>query len=421
LHALDARIEDVPTTITTPGLVLVEHEFRVPLDHARPDGETITVFAREVADPGGRDRPFLVFFQGGPGGEAPRPTRHPTSPGWLDRALAEHRVLMLDQRGTGRSTPVDRVPGGTPAEQAAYLSHFRADSIVRDAEWIRRDLGVERWSVLGQSFGGFCTLTYLSIAPEGLAAAYVTGGVPPVGRHPDEVYAATWDRMRERSLHYYTRYPADRDRVRALHEHLETTDVRLPNGDRLTGRRLRTLGNALGMSDGPERLHYLLELPPQSRAFRHDVQSGMGFARNPLYAVIHEACYADGHATRWSAQRTMPPDFAEDVTLLGGEHLFPWLFDDHGELRDLKAAAEVLAAHEWPRLYAADTLRANEVPVAAAVYVDDPYVDSGFSMETVGLVRGMRAWLTNEYLHNALRADGARVLGRLMDLAAGRR
>jgi hypothetical protein len=175
------------------------------------------------------------------------------------------------------------------------------------------------------------------------------------------------------------------------------------------------------MSDGPERLHYLLELPPQSRAFRHDVQDAPGFGRNPLYAVVHEACYADGHATRWAAQRTMPPDFAEDVTLFGGEHLFPWMFDDYGALHHLTAAAGVLAEHDWPRLYDADRLRANEVPVAAAVYVDDPYVDSGFSMETVGLVRGMRAWLTNEYLHNALRADGARVLGRLMDLAAGRR
>ena len=87
-------------TIHTPGLVLTEHEFQVPLDHAIPGGEQITVFAREVADPQGRDRPYLVFFQGGPGHEAPRPTRGPTSPSWLDRALSEFRVLMLDQRGT---------------------------------------------------------------------------------------------------------------------------------------------------------------------------------------------------------------------------------------------------------------------------------------------------------------------------------
>src|ERR1041384_5825430 len=127
----------MPTVVTPPGLVLTEHELDVPLDHDQPEGERITVFAREVADPDGRDRPFLVFLQGGPGFAPPRPTRQPSSPGWLDRALQDFRVLMLDQRGTGRSSPIGALPGLTPAEQADYLKHFRADSIVRDAEAIR--------------------------------------------------------------------------------------------------------------------------------------------------------------------------------------------------------------------------------------------------------------------------------------------
>lgn len=406
-------------TVRTRGLVLTERTFRVPLDHARPDGDTIDVFAREVADPDGRDRPFLVFLQGGPGHEAPRPTRHPSSPGWLERALAEFRVLMLDQRGTGRSTPVD-VPPGTPAEQAEYLAHFRADSIVADAEWIRRELGVDRWSVLGQSFGGFCVATYLSKAPEGLREAFFTGGVPPVGTPPDEIYAATYERILERNARYYDRYPADRDKVRALAKLLAEEDLRLPSGDRLTFRRFRQAGNLLGMSDGAERLHYLLELPPTSRAFRHDVEHVMPFARQPLYAVIHEACYADGHATRWSAERVRPPAYDDDPTLLTGEHVFPWMFEDFGELVPLRAAAELLAEREWPRLYEEDLLRSNDVPAAAAIYYDDPYVESRLSLETVALTRRLRPWVTDEYDHNALRADGDRVLGRLIDLARGR-
>src|SRR3982751_3836532 len=94
---------DSATAVRVPGLVLTEHELTVPLDHAAPDAEQITVFAREVADPEGRDRPTLLFLQGGPGQEGSRPTRGPTSPPWLDRALQDFRVLMLDQRGTGRS------------------------------------------------------------------------------------------------------------------------------------------------------------------------------------------------------------------------------------------------------------------------------------------------------------------------------
>ena len=409
----------MPATFATRGLVLTEHEFEVPLDHAAAGGERITVFAREVADPDGRDRPLLVFLQGGPGSEAPRPTRHPSSPGWLGRALTEFRVLMLDQRGTGRSSPIGALPGLTPAEQADRLAHFRADAIVRDAEHIRRELGVERWSVLGQSFGGLCAMTYLSIAPEGLREAFVTGGLAAIGPRIDDVYRATYARTLERCRRYYERYPGDRERVRALHEHLEAHDVRLPSGDRLTGRRLRLLGNLLGMSAGAEELHYLLELPVDAPAFGHDVDAAQGFARNPLYAVLQEACWADGGATHWSAQRLLPAAY-EAPELLVGEHVYPWMFHDYGALAPLREAADLLAARDWPRLYDPERLAANEVPVAAAIYAEDMYVERAFSEETAARIRGLRPWLTNEYEHNGLRADGARVLGHLIDLARGR-
>jgi pimeloyl-ACP methyl ester carboxylesterase len=408
------------STYATRGLVLTEHEFAVPLDHARPDDDTITVFAREVADPDGRDRPLLVYLQGGPGSEAPRPTRHPSSPGWLDRALTDFRVLMLDQRGTGRSSPIGTLPGLTAAAQAEYLTHFRADAIVRDAERIREELGVERWSVLGQSFGGLCVMTYLSIAPEGLREAFVTGGLAPIGPRIDDVYRATYARTLERCRRYYERYPEDRERVRALHERLEGEDVRLPSGDRLTARRLRQLGNLLGMSTGAEDLHYILELPVDSPAFRHDVEAALGFARNPLYAAVHEACWADGGSTRWAAERLLPADYADDQELFVGEHVYPWMFEEYGALTPLREAADILAEREWPRLYDRDRLAANEVPVAAAIYAEDMYVERVFSEETASHIRGLRPWLTNEYEHNALRADGGRVLGRLIDLARGR-
>jgi pimeloyl-ACP methyl ester carboxylesterase len=407
-------------TYRTHGLVLTEHEFSVPLDHEAPDGERITVFAREVADPDGLDKPLLVFLQGGPGFEAPRPTRHPSNPGWLDRALEDFRVLMLDQRGTGRSTPVGNLAGLAAEQQADYLSHFRADAIVRDAEHIRRELGVERWSVLGQSFGGLCVTTYLSFAPEGLREAFVTGGLPPIARHIDEAYELTYALQRERNRRYYERYPTDRQRVLALLDRLDAEDVRLPDGDRLTARRFRQAGGEAGMSDGLEVLHYLLELPVDSPAFGHDMAAAIGFSRNPIYAVLHEACWADGGATRWSAQRMLPAAFREQPELLTGEHVYPWMFEDIGALAPLQPAAELLAQREWPRLYDEDALAANEVPTAAVIYADDPYVPRAFSEETAGRIRGLRPWVTNEYEHNGLRADGERILGRLIDMARGR-
>ncbi len=406
-------------TYRTPGLVLTEHELRVPLDHQQPDGREITVFAREVAAHDGSDRPFLVYLQGGPGFEAPRPLGR-DSPAWLDRALRDFRVLMLDQRGTGRSTPVGALADLDAQEQAEYLTHFRADSIVADAEAFREHLGITRWSLLGQSFGGFTALAYLSDAPNRLTEALFTGGLPPIGRHIDDVYDATYRRVLERNARYYDRYPEDRDRVRRLHDRLEAEDLRLPSGDRLTPARLRQAGALLGASQGAEQLHYLLELDPDSPAFLHDAASTMGFARNPLYAVVHEASYADGCATRWSAQRRLPPAYAEDPTLLTGEHVYPWMFEDFSALRPLREAAGILAEHEWPALYDAERLRGNDVPTAATVYVGDMYVERAFSEETAATVRGMRPWITNEYEHNGLRADGARILDRLLDLARGR-
>ena len=106
-------------TYRVPGAILTEREHIVPLDHARPDGPTITVFTREVADPDGLDRPYLVFLQGGPGFEATRPVSPPY--GWMKRAVADYRVLLLDQRGTGRSTPVGSDDPGRHAPGPGHL------------------------------------------------------------------------------------------------------------------------------------------------------------------------------------------------------------------------------------------------------------------------------------------------------------
>jgi pimeloyl-ACP methyl ester carboxylesterase len=402
-----------------PGAILTEHEHAVPLDHDAPDGPTINVFTREVAAPEGEDRPYLLFLQGGPGHEATRPMSPPS--GWMKRALKDYRVLLLDQRGTGRSTPVGReIPGDTPQAQADYLKHFRADAIVRDAERIRRELGVDRWSILGQSFGGFTAITYLSIAPEGLREAFITGGLSPIRRPVDEIYRATWVRAIEKNRAYFERYPDDRHRAREIFDRLDAEDVRLPSGDRLTARRFRQLGMWLGDSEGFEHLHHLLELPFGSNGFLQDADKGAAnFARNPIYATLHEACYADGGATRWSAARLLPAEI-EAEGYFTAEHVFPWMWEDYSWLQPHRAAAEILSEHQWPTLYDADRLRHNEVPAAATIYVNDLYVERAFAEETAATIRGLRPWITNEFEHNGLRADGDRVLGRLIDLVRGR-
>ncbi len=405
-------------TYRIPGAILTEREHTVPLCHGAPDGRTIRVFTREVAALDGGDRPYLVFLQGGPGFEAPRPTSPPS--GWMRRALADYRVLLLDQRGTGRSTPVGpELPGETAEAQAEYLTHFRADAIVRDAELIRRELGVDRWSLLGQSFGGFASMTYLSIAPDGLREAFLTGGLSPIGRPVDDIYRATYARLVTSNRAYFARYPGDRARTAEILGRLDAEDVRLPSGDRLTARRFRQLGLALGDSAGFELIHHVLELPFGSAAFLHDAEGAVRFARNPIYATLHESSYADGVATRWSAARLLPDEIIAEGYFTA-EHVFPWMWEDYAGLKPHAAAAALLAEHPWPRLYDADQLRRNEVPVAATIYTNDLYVERSFAEETAAEIRGLSPWITNEYAHNGLRADGERVLGRLIDLVRGR-
>ena len=419
-----------------PGTVLTDHVFTVPLDHADPGETQIEVFARQVvaAAKAGERQPWLLFLQGGPGGASPRPVGRES---WLDRALRDYRVLLLDQRGTGRSAPVTRqtlARLGSARAQAGYLANFRADSIVRDAEIIRRALiGDEPWTALGQSYGGFCVTTYLSLAPEGLREVMITGGLPGIDATAEDVYRATYPRVAAKTAAHYARYPDDAERARQVARHLRSRDVTLPGGTPFTVEAFQSLGHMLGMSTGSHTLHYLLEDPfagdDLSEEFLYQAQSHI-VIHNPIYALLHEACYAQGKgATRWAAQRVraefagFDPAAALDgdaPLLFTGEMIYPWMVDGEPRLRSLREAADLLAGRdEWPRLYDPDRLAASDVPAAAAVYFDDMYVDAGFSLATAQATGALRPWVTNEYEHDGLRVSNGAVLGRLIDMVKG--
>ncbi|CAM5230145.1 hypothetical protein SMICM304S_10431 [Streptomyces microflavus] len=101
--------------------------------------------------------------------------------------------------------------------------------------------------------------------------------------------------------------------------------------------------------------------------------------------------------------------------LFTGETIHPWHFDIDPALRPLRETAELLARRTgWPALYDPERLAANQVPVAAAVYHDDMYVDTEHSLRTAAAIRGLRTWVTNEYEHDGVRTGGPRVLDRLL-------
>jgi len=413
------------------GMDVTDHFIDVPLDHANPEGEKISVFAREISTDA--SRPWLLFLQGGPGGKSPRPG---SLTGWLAEAVKHFRVLLLDQRGTGLSSPANRqtLPlRGDSAAQARYLSHFRADSIVRDAEAFRKHLGIEQWSTLGQSYGGFCTLTYLSLFPQSLTRCLVTGGLASLDQDAKTVYRATYQRMAERNREYFSWYPQDFETLHEIYQHLRSNDdERLPNGQKVTIELVQMLGMYLGGNTRVHLLHHIFEEafvqttggPRLLDTFLDALQAQASFASNPLYALMHETIYAQGAATNFAAEQVLP-EFEEftahaDTPLLTGEMIFRWHFATDPALRPLEDVARILAEHEhFGPLYDLEVLAKNTVPVAAAVYHDDVYVDRELSLRTASQVAGLQPWVTDEYHHDGIGDDGPAIFRRLLAMTNG--
>lgn len=388
----------------------------VPLDWEDPSGEQIRVFAREVVDATQRDAdlPLMVFLQGGPGGKSPRPLERE---GWLGDAVRRFRVILPDQRGTGRSTPLGTADfvGVDAAAGARLLALHRADSIVRDFEALREEhFPGRQWWTLGQSYGGFLTLQYLSHFPDSVIASAVTGGLPSLDPDPEVVYARTFPRIEEKNRRFRERHPHLVERIARVADLIEREDVRLPSGDRLTVRRLQTLGFDFGMKPGFDRVHWIFDEAFSDAAETHlsetflsEVEAHTGFAANPLFIALQEAIYGPG-PSNWAAQRERDrrPEFSESARplLFTGETVFPWMFAEITALRALEAAVQHLASHVQPiQTYDLDRLATNEVPIEAAVYFDDMYVDAGLSLDTAARVGGLHAWVTNEFEHDGLR------------------
>ncbi len=408
-----------------------QHYFELPLDYQAKEGQQIQVFAREVVDlsKDSQELPWLIYFQGGPGFPSPRVSGES---GWMKRALQNYRVLLLDQRGTGNSTVIshETLAHLSPEQQAEYLTHFRADNIVRDAEAIREQFGVKQWSTIGQSFGGFCTLSYLSLFPQSLQRCYVTGGIPSIEREADDVYRATYKRVEDKNRAFFAQFPQAQAMCREISDYLLNNEVKLPNGQVFTVEQFQLIGINLGAGAANLPMYFTLESAfveangkkQLSYSFLNQMQQEQGYLTNPIYAILHESIYCQGTASNWSAHRVREqyPHFnyqSGGEFRFTGEMVYPWMFDQLETLKPLREAANILAEKSnWGILYNAEQLGKNTVPMACAVYADDMYVELDYSLETLANIPNSKAWITNEYEHNGLRADGERIVDKLMTM-----
>ncbi|KAK5721536.1 hypothetical protein LTR15_006125 [Elasticomyces elasticus] len=432
-------------------LNVTEHFFDVPKDYSKPDGGTIRVFARSVrkrdtaiVPETSKDKeqlPWMCYLQGGPGMSCRAPQNYNFTQTILDRG---YQLLYMDQRGTGMSTPVTAstlgMRGGNET-QAKYLKYFRADSIVKDCEAIRQSLTADypdekkKWSIVGQSYGGFCSVTYLSFHPEGLRESFMFGGLQPLVGSPDDVYRRLYKKVIERNEAYYAKFPEDVARVKTIMKYLSRFGdgkIKLPSEGTLSRRRFRQIGIMLGFHGGVDTVHdIVLQAAYDVESFGHltratlsAIDQATSFDDHIFYAIMHEPIYCNGNAPNWSADRIMSeyPVFNldkddDDPIYFTGEMIYPSMFEDYSELRKVQDTANRVAADsEWPALFDEQQLAKNEVPVYAASYMEDMYVDYDLGMETARKIKGCKVFSTNVMFHDAMRSRMDEVLKALFAL-----
>lgn len=117
------------------------------------DGTPHTLYVEESGNPQGKP---IVFVHGGPGGGTSPSQRQFFDP-------ARYRIVLFDQRGSGKSTP-----------HASLESNTTWD-LVADMETIREKLGIDRWVVFGGSWGSTLSLAYAQTHPERVKALVLRG------------------------------------------------------------------------------------------------------------------------------------------------------------------------------------------------------------------------------------------------------
>lgn len=121
-------------------------------------GDGHRVYFEESGNPEGKP---ALFLHGGPGGGGGTERRRFFDP-------ARYRIICLDQRMCGQSTPHAAEPG-------ADLSTNTTWNLVDDIERLRESVGVERWLVFGGSWGSALALAYAETHPDRVSELVLRG------------------------------------------------------------------------------------------------------------------------------------------------------------------------------------------------------------------------------------------------------
>ena len=165
---------------------LVCHKTEIRASGLLPVGDGHQVYWEESGNPGGVP---AVYLHGGPGGTLGTGSyRSKFDP-------SRFRIIGLDQRGCGRSSPLVTAPGYD-------LSQNTTAHLIGDLEQLREHLAVDRWLINGVSWGSTLTLAYAQAHAErvlGIVAMAVTTSdrfqVDWITETIGAVYPEAWDRL----------------------------------------------------------------------------------------------------------------------------------------------------------------------------------------------------------------------------------
>ncbi|KAJ0107185.1 Alpha/Beta hydrolase protein [Diaporthe amygdali] len=430
--------------------------FDVPLRHDRYNAERLLLVAhmvygealsdkldacdgKKLTDPSTRfslqDRPIILYLCGGPGADNP-PCRVPDMNRWL--LNRGYQILYVDYRGCGESSPVNarilKKRGMSDMEMANYIKQFCQDNIVRDLEAIRLCLSVNaksiegedsssiKWTVLGQSYGGYISLTYLSTHPEGLLEVFITGGLPPCGMDIKDYFKVEYTNIVAQNKTFYAMYPDAARLVRSILQliaQIGPRNIHMTGRGYMTGQKLLTLGRQFGSKVGFPEVYNLLQrmhtnlsttgkLSPETI---REFEGVLHVDERPLYPILLEQTWCSEGATRWAAERVASKLKGFEYLRMDSDGNYPdpaqtphglpiyftantyckFHYDTHEELIDLKGAAQILAEHPWECSYDFERLAENQlsVPVYAMSFVQDMHLDLGVAEDTAAKVGGL--------------------------------
>jgi len=240
-----------------------------PFDTGTLDvGDGHTIFYESCGAPEGR---AAVVLHGGPGSGCTPWHRRLFDP-------ASYRVVLFDQRGCGRSRPL-------ASEPDADLSTNTTQHLVADIERLGEHLGIERWLVLGGSWGSTLALAYAEAHPERVDAIVLWGVTTGRRSEADWLFrdglAPLFPQQWEARLESLPPAERDGDVVAAYARLLFDPDPGV--------RRRAALAWCMWESATPD-------WPPRTGLASRftDEQFALGFARLVTHYIDHDAFLEDG-------------------------------------------------------------------------------------------------------------------------------